>query len=103
MKKVFISQPMNGLSDEEIRTNREAIINKLNEFKLGEFEIIDSYMADYNPEKNNPVAYLGKSIEFLAQADLAVFGKGWQNARGCQIEHSVCVAYNIPIIDEIGV
>ena len=102
MKKVFISQPMNGLTDDQIRADREAIFKQIEDSKIGDFEVIKSFIVNIGPVVNKPVAYLGKSISCLADADLAVFGKGWENARGCQIEHAVCIAYNIPII-EIGV
>lgn len=32
MKKIFISQPMNGLTDEEIKFNRQEAIKKLEKF-----------------------------------------------------------------------
>ena len=76
MKKLFISQPMRGLTDEEI----------------GEpIELIDSFFEDFKPIGNIPVAYLGKSISLLATADVAYFGEGWKDARGCKIEHEVAV------------
>lgn len=44
MKKIFISQPMNGLSDDEIKEKRRAVIDKLPAFTRGEaFEVIDSF------------------------------------------------------------
>lgn len=100
MKKVFISQPMRGLTDEEILKERENIKkdieNKINE----EVKFIDSFLQDYPGEINKhvPVWYLGKSIQLLSQADLAYFGEGWKNARGCIIEHEVAVKYGINII-----
>ena len=102
MKKIFISQPMRGLSDEEILKAREEILIKA-EKKIGEpVELIDSFIEDYPGEinKNIPVFYLGKSIQFLSQADVAYFGGDWRNARGCKIEHEVAKQYGIEIIEE---
>ena len=102
MKKIFISQPMRGLTDEEILKAREEILIKA-EKKTGEpVELIDSFMEDYPGEINKhiPVFYLGKSIQFLSQADIAYFGGDWRNARGCKIEHEVAKQYGIEIIEE---
>ena len=102
MKKIFISQPMRGLSDEEILKAREKILIKA-EKKIGEpVELIDSFIEDYPGEINKhiPVYYLGKSIDFLSQADIAYFGGDWRNARGCKIEHEIAKQYGIEIIEE---
>ena len=102
MKKIFISQPMSGLSDEEILKAREEILIKA-EKKIGEpVELIDSFIEDYPGEINKhiPVFYLGKSIQFLSQADIAYFGGDWRNARGCKIENEIAKQYGIEIIEE---
>ena len=102
MKRIFISQPMRGLTDEEILKAREEILIKA-EKKIGEpVELIDSFIEDYPGEINKhvPVFYLGKSIQLLSQADIAYFGGDWRNARGCLIEHEVATQYGIKIIEE---
>lgn len=100
MKKLFISQPMRGLSDEEILKTREEIRAKA-EKAIGEpVKLIDSFFEDFKPIGNIPVAYLGKSISLLATADVAYFGNGWRDARGCKIEHEVAVQYGIDRIED---
>ena len=101
-KKLFISQPMRGLTDEEILKAREEIKNRA-EKTIGEpLELINSFIEDYPGEINNsaPVWYLGKSIEFLSQADIVYFGGDWRNARGCRIEYEIANAYGIKVIKE---
>lgn len=100
MKKVFISQPMKGLSDEEIIKERKRIKEKIKSTIGEEVVILDSYFKDYKPVGNNSVAYLGKSIELLAQADILYSGKGWSKARGCIIENKIAKDYEIEIIYE---
>ena len=102
MKKLFISQPMRGLTDEEILKAREEIRARA-EHAIGEpVELIDSFIKDFPGEINKsiPVWCLGKSIQFLSQADIAYFGGNWRNARGCKIEHEVARIYGIKIIEE---
>ena len=97
--KYFISQPMNGKSKEEIELERNKIIETI--FKQdSEAEIIDSYFKDYNPYNGCiPLKFLSKSIELLADADIAYFAKGWENARGCKIEHDCALAYGITVVE----
>lgn len=102
MKKLFISQPMKGLTDEEILKAREEIKTKAEQAIGEQVELIDSFVEDYPREINKsiPVWYLGKSIQFLSQADIAYFGGDWRNARGCKIEYEVANAYGIKTITE---
>ena len=102
IKKLFISQPMRGLTDEEILKAREEI-KSIAEKTIGEpIELINSFIEDYPGENNKsiPVWYLGKSIQFLSQADIAYFGGDWRNARGCRIEYEIANAYGIKVIKE---
>lgn len=102
MKKLFISQPMKGLTDEEILKAREEIKTRAEQAIGEQVELIDSFVEDYPREINKsiPVWYLGKSIQFLSQADIAYFGGDWRNARGCKIEYEIANAYGIKTITE---
>ena len=56
----------------------------------------NSYFEDYNPKEGSiPLKYLSKSLELLADADVAYFCSGWDTARGCRIEHQCAVEYGI--------
>ena len=97
--RVFISQKMNGLSEEEILKTREEAI-RYAKFVIGlapgdTFEFIDSYFSFY-PEDATPLFFLGKALELLSTADVCVFVGNWENARGCRIEHDCCLEYGIP-------
>lgn len=98
MKKLFISQPMGGKTDEEILEERERAIEAAKEL-LGEpVEVIDSFFQSA-PVGAKPLWFLGKSLELLSGADIAYFAKDWQKVRGCKIEHECAVEYGIPRID----
>lgn len=98
MKKLFISQPMKGKTDEQILAERERAIEAAKEL-LGEpVEVIDSFFQSA-PVGAKPLWFLGKSLELLADADIAYFAKDWQKARGCKIEHECAVEYGIPRIE----
>lgn len=99
MKKLFISQPMNGKTDEEILKVREKAI-KSAEDKLGEkVEVIDSFFQNA-PHDAKPLWFLGKSLELLSNADVVYFARGWEEARGCKIEHQCAVEYGVDLIIE---
>lgn len=99
MKKLFISQPMKGKSDEDILAERQKAI-KSAEAKIGEaVEVIDSFFQEA-PVDAKPLWFLGKSLELLAGADVVYFAPGWEEARGCKIEHDAAVAYGLDIIYE---
>ena len=91
--KIFISQPMKDRTTEEIEKERLEIIEILKE-KLPnvKFDICDTYFKDFD---GKPLAFLAKALAILADADIAFFGKGWENARGCKIEHTCCIEYGI--------
>ena len=99
MKKLFFSQPVKGKSDEDILKERDTAIRKA-EAVVGEpVEVIDSFFQNA-PADARPLWFLGKSLELLSTADVAYFAPGWDEARGCKIEHMCAVEYGIDRIEE---
>ena len=103
MKKLFVSLPMRGLSEREIK-KRMNYLKSLVEVELGEEVIlIDTFIEDEpDSEEINDVGlyYLGKSIEEMAYADIVIFANGWMNARGCEVEYKAAVVYGVKILYE---
>lgn len=95
MKKVFITQPMFGKTNEQIREERMKIKQELE--SMG-YEVLDSIIEE---DSDNPVYLLSKSIEILSQADCICLMQGWEKGRGCRIEKEIADAYNIPILREV--
>lgn len=98
MKRLFISQPMRGKSDEEILAERDKAIKAAQELVGEPVEVIDSFFQNA-PADARPLWFLGKSLELLSTADVAYFAEGWQDARGCRIEHECAVEYGIDRIE----
>lgn len=105
-KKAMLSQPMNGLTDEQIVATRNKAVAAL---EAQGYEIINTLFTDewYNPENMEargvvqiPLCFLAKSLENMSLCHAAYFCKGWENARGCKIEHEAAVAYGLTIIYE---
>lgn len=104
MKKLFISQPMKGKTDEEILAVREKAIESARNYlkecgEEDEIEVIDSFFQNA-PAEARPLWFLGKSIERLSTADVAYFAKGWEDARGCRIENECAIEYGIDVIED---
>ena len=86
--KVMISQPMRGKTEEQIRDERKELIKML---EAEGHEVIDT-VQDIS-ENKSPIYYLSKSIELLDKADAVVFMTGWEEARGCVVEHYIAKQY----------
>ena len=99
MKKVFISQPMRGKTDDEIKIERAKAIERVKEILGHDVEVIDSFFEG-SPHDAKPLWFLGKSFELLSTADYAYFVKGWSFARGCCLEHTACIQYDITILND---
>lgn len=97
IRRIFISQPMGGRSEEDILNERDEIANML-ENKYGDVLIINSYIKN-SPPGANGLWRLGKSIELLSTADMAYFARGWECARGCTIEFLCARKYGIQTIE----
>ena len=104
--KAMISQPMAGLSQEEIITTRDRFLNYCSMFNL---TAVNTLFTDewYNKESMSergvvqiPLCFLAKSLENMAMCHIAYFAKGWENARGCRIEHEVAKAYGLEVVYE---
>ena len=106
MKKAMLSQPMAGKTEEEIVAARNKAIAVL---EAKGYSIVNTLFTDewYSKEKmaergvvQIPLCFLAKSLENMALCHAAYFCKGWENARGCKIEHDAAVAYGLDIIFE---
>ena len=106
IKKVMISQPMRGKTDDEIVETREKAIAAL---EGKGYEVVNTLFTDewYSKEAMEergvvqiPVCFLSKSIENMSLCHAAYFCAGWEDARGYRIEHDVATAYGLDILYE---
>lgn len=90
--KIFISQKMNGLTSNEIISRRKEILKKYDGEDIG-------FISETPPKyADESIWYLGKSIMAMAEADIVVFDEGYEEARGCRIEHEIAKEYGKGII-----
>lgn len=106
--KAMLSQPMAGKTDEEITATREAAINALTAagYDVVNTLFTDEWYSDAAMKERGVVqiglCFLAKSLEHMSLCNAAYFCKGWQDARGCRIEHEAAKAYGVTILYEKG-
>lgn len=105
-KKAMLSQPMAGKSEEEIIATREKAIKALEEKG---YEVVNTLFTDewYSKDQMTlrgvvqiPLCFMAKSLENMSRCHAAYFCKGWEDARGCRIEHDAAIAYGLEVIYE---
>lgn len=82
-KVAMISQPMRGLTKEEVEETNEKARRHLE--RLG-YVVAETYLSK------------SLSLETMAQCDVVYFCDGWEDYRGCRIEHDVAEEYGLDII-----
>lgn len=97
MKKLFVSCPMKGRTEENIKKSIEKM-HKIAEIVFDqELELIDSYQPCLPDGTYNTSIYcLGKSIQKMADADYFIGIQDWSNEfKGCMIEREIAQMYHI--------
>lgn len=96
MKKLFVSVPMKGRTEEEIRKTIDKMKKIAEIFEGEELELIDSYIEDNPPKSNNQaVCFLGESLKKLSQADVFIGICDTWDWNGCSIERNTAERYGI--------
>ena len=91
--RLFISQPMSGLSIEKIKEDRQRGYEYFKSLGVTdkEIEVIDNLQED--AKDYIAIDYLSTDIKLLGRADGVLFLKDWENARGCKVEYMVAKYY----------
>lgn len=96
MKKLFVSVPMKGRTEEEIRKSIDKMKKIAEIYEGEELELIDSYI-EHNPPKDckQAIWYLGESLKKLSEADVFVTIDDSYEWNGCWTERGVAERYGI--------
>lgn len=107
-KVAMISQPMSGKTYEEIEAARNRAIKALD--SMGYVVINTFFPSDWTEEKkeelerhgvkHSSIAFLGRAVALMSQCDAVYFCRGWEDARGCEIEHDVAQTYGLDTLYE---
>ena len=96
MKKLFVSVPMKGRTEEEIKASIQKMKKIAEIYEGEELELIDSYIEHNPPENNNQaIWYLGESLKKLSEADVFIGIRESYDWNGCCIEMETANKYGI--------
>lgn len=106
--KIFISQPMTGLDEEDILFTRAKEKAKARLMFGDDVEFAPSYVSDSTRMKveqhsdrtdrvNWDMYWLVHSLQFLCTCDILWLVEGWQDSKGCQIEREVAELYGLDV------
>lgn len=103
--RVFISQPMAGLTDEEILDVREKAIEEIKSIyqfydRNNNLEIVSTFEVNENeivPRNTSRIWWLGRAIQMLDGCDTIFMCKGWEDSKGCKVERQVAIEYLLNI------
>lgn len=97
MKKLFVSVPMRGRTEEEIRESFAKMKRIAEAYEGEDLELIDTWIAEDPPEgvRKNAVWYLGKSLELLSTADVYIGVGTYGYFPRCCVEEEVAQLYKI--------
>lgn len=97
MKKLFISCPMKGRTEENIRKSLYKMHKIAEAVFEQELEVIPTYTEDNPPENaKQAIWHLGKSIQRMAEADCFVGPLYASDFNGCTVEKLAARLYGIP-------
>ncbi len=104
MKKIFLSQPMSGLTNQQIIADRsKARADLMKHFKDEEIEIIDNTQMGEEDANKRSIDYIATDIQLMTEADMCYFIGDWQKHRGCIVEHMIATQYGIECLYETDI
>lgn len=96
MKKLFVSVPMKGRTEEEIKASIQKMKKIAEIYEGEELKLIDSYAKSTPPkDSKEAVWYLGESLKKLARADVFIGICENYDWNGCFIERETAEKYGI--------
>ncbi len=105
MRKITLSQPIRGLTEQDITNTKDKVIKFANDHS---FEFVNSSFLEVKYNKplmhkegvNIPLYYLADSLRAMSNCDIVYFAKGWNTSRRCRIEHAAAKDYGLELIYE---
>ena len=95
--KVYISLPITGHDIEEVKARcifAKAVLERKGHTPVSPLDVSDNPDASY-------AEHMGRDISALLDCDTVVFLDGWQESKGCALEHAAAKIYNKLITYEL--
>lgn len=96
---VFISLPMHDRPNKEIEQQLKEARSAISRiFSDQELTVLHN-RGCIAPSGAGRLYYLGSAIQRLDKVDAVYFCPGWEESKGCQVEHYICELYGIQRIE----
>jgi hypothetical protein len=95
--KVYISLPITGHDIEEVEARcifAKSVLKKKGHTPVSPLDVSDNPNASY-------AEHMGRDISALLDCDAVVFLDGWEESKGCALEHAAAKIYNKLITYEL--
>ena len=92
----FSHVDLSVLSKEEINNERDKMADLL--FDYYDDNCVIEATVIKNHEEKSALECFSESIFFMSQVDVLAMGFGWENARGCKLEHQIAKAYGLSVV-----
>lgn len=96
--KIYISIPITGhnLAEQKAKAQRFAgYIDALGHDAINPFSVPD--VTTNVSEQVKYAHYMGEDLKELLMCDAAYFSRGWEESKGCRLEHTAAQIYNLKI------
>lgn len=89
MAIVFLSYPMNGITEYWMSMMRDAMKKNYDAVT----KCINTYISNHECDLPSRLECLGEAIKLMNKADVVLFHPDWDKARGCKVENYAAVTY----------
>lgn len=102
LMKIYISIPISGYNPEEQRAKAERFekdIEAIGHDPINPFDVQEP--SEYFNEKERYAYFMGFDIANLLRSDAVYFSRGWEQSKGCRLEHAAAEIYGLKIFYEL--
>lgn len=95
--KIYISIPITGQDIEQVEARlifAKAVLERKGHTPVSPLDVSDNPDASY-------AEHMGRDISALLDCDAVVFLDGWEESKGCALEHAAAKIYNKLITYEL--
>lgn len=100
--KIYISIPITGHDLDEQRAKAERLhqdIDAIGHDVINPFDVPEP--PEHFDDKERYAYYMGFDIADLLRSDAAYFSRGWEQSKGCRLEHAAAEIYGLKIYYEL--
>lgn len=100
--RIYISIPITGHDPEEQKAKAERFakdIDAIGHDPFNPFSIPEA--TSHVSEQAKYAHFMGEDIKELLMCDAAYFSRGWEQSKGCRLEHAAAEIYGLKIFYEL--